>query len=41
MDEHERKALTKLQNAGYRASEKKIDLFKQELGWVMTKIEAE
>ena len=36
-DEHERKVqeiLTKLQNAGYRASEKKIELFKQELTWL-------
>ena len=37
IDEHERKArkvLTKLQNAGYRASEKKTELFKQELTWL-------
>ena len=37
IDEHEkelRKILTKLQNAGYRASEKKTEHFKQELTWL-------
>ena len=37
IDEHEqevREVLNKLQNAGYRASEKKTELFKQELTWL-------
>ena len=37
IDEHEqevRELLNKLQNAGYRASEKKTELFKQELIWL-------
>ena len=37
IDEHERKlrkVLNKLQTAGYRASEKKTELFKQELTWL-------
>ena len=37
IDEHEgevREVLTKLQNAGYRASEKKTELFKQEIAWL-------
>ena len=37
IDEHEqevREVLNKLQNAGYRASEKKTKLFKQELTWL-------
>ena len=29
-----REVLTKLQNAGYRASEKKTELFKKELTWL-------
>ena len=36
MDEYEREVreiLTKLQNAGYRASERKTELFKQEITW--------
>ena len=37
IDEHEqevREVLNKLQSAGYRASEKKTDFFKQELTWL-------
>ena len=37
IDEHEREVrevLNKLQNAGYRASEKKTELFKRELTWL-------
>ena len=37
IDEHDqvvREVLNKLQNAGYRASEKKTELFKQELTWL-------
>ena len=37
IDEHEREVrevLTKLQNAGYRASERKTKLFKQEITWL-------
>ena len=37
IDEHEcevREVLTNLQNAGYRASEKKTELFKQEIFWL-------
>ena len=37
IDEHKqevREVLNKLQNAGYRASEKKTELFKQELTWL-------
>ena len=37
IDEHERElreVLTKLHNDGYRASEKKTELFKQELTWL-------
>ena len=37
IDEHERevrKVLTKLQNAGYRASERKTEQFKQEITWL-------
>ena len=37
IDEHEREVrevLNKLQNAGYGASEKKTELFKQELTWL-------
>ena len=37
IDEHEREVrevLTKLQNAGYRASERKTELFKQEITWL-------
>ena len=37
IDDHEREireVLTKLQNAGYRASERKTELFKQEITWL-------
>ena len=37
IEDHEievREVLTKLQNAGYRASEKKTELFKKELTWL-------
>ena len=37
IDEHEqevREVLNKIQNAGYRASDKKTELFKQELTWL-------
>ena len=37
IDEHEREVrevLTKLQNAGYKASERKTELFKQEITWL-------
>ena len=37
IDEHEREVrevLTKLQNAGYRASERKTELFEQEITWL-------
>ena len=37
IEDHEREireVLTKLQNAGYRASERKTELFKQEITWL-------